>query len=179
MTQCVVGTKAFRESLVKIAGETEINAIVIDIKDYTGRIAFDTENPQLIESISDKCGASDMREFVEILHEKGIYVIGRVAVFQDPYMVKKRPDLAVQSKSTGGVWKDYKGLSFIDVGAREHWDYIIEIAKEAYKIGFDEINFDYVRFPSDGNMDDVSYVHSVGKTKPDALKEFFHIYTIN
>ncbi|MFO0718725.1 MAG: putative glycoside hydrolase [Candidatus Paceibacterota bacterium] len=173
MTQCVVGTKAFRESLVKIAGETEINAIVIDIKDYTGRIAFDTENPQLIESISDKCGASDMREFVEILHEKGIYVIGRVAVFQDPYMVKKRPDLAVQSKSTGGVWKDYKGLSFIDVGAREHWDYIIEIAKEAYKIGFDEINFDYVRFPSDGNMDDVSYVHSVGKTKPDALKEFF------
>lgn len=173
MTQCVVGTKAFRESLVKIIDETEINSVIIDIKDYTGLIAFDTENPKLVGSISNKCGASDMLEFVEYLHSKNIYVMGRVAVFQDPYMVQKRPDLAVQSKSTGKMWKDYKGLSFIDVGAREHWDYIIEIAKEAYAIGFDEINFDYIRFPSDGDMDDVHYVHSEGKVKSEALKEFF------
>jgi hypothetical protein len=173
MTQCVVGTKSFRESLVKIAEETEINSIIIDIKDYTGRLAFDTKNPKLIDSISDKCGASDMKEFVEYLHGKNIYVIGRVAVFQDPYMTNKRPDLAVQSKSTGKMWKDFKGLSFIDVGAHEYWDYIIEIAKEAYNIGFDEINFDYVRFPSDGKMDDVFYVHSGDRSKPEVLREFF------
>ncbi len=172
MTQCVVGTKDFRERLVKIADDTEINSIVIDIKDFTGRLAFDTDNPMLVDSISDKCGTSDMKEFLEYLHSKNIYVIGRVTVFQDPYMVKKRPDLGVQSKS-GGVWKDFKGLSFIDVGAKEHWDYIIEIAKESYAIGFDEINFDYIRFPSDGKMDDVLYTHSAGKTKPDALRDFF------
>jgi hypothetical protein len=173
MTQCVVGTKDFRESLVKIADETEINAIVIDIKDFTGLLAFDTTNPKLVGSISNKCGTSDMPEFVEYLHSKGIYVIGRVTVFQDPFMVKMRPDLAVQSKSTGGPWKDFKGLSFIDVGAKEHWDYTATIAKESYAIGFDEINFDYIRFPSDGKMDDVLYLHSKGKPKPEALKEFF------
>ncbi len=172
MTQCVVGTPSFRDSLVKIAEETEINSIVIDVKDYTGMISFDTDNPKLSHAISNKCGASDMKGFLEILHEKGIYIIARITVFQDPHMVARRPDLAVQSKS-GGVWKDFKGLSFIDVGAKEHWDYIIELAKESYAIGFDEINFDYIRFPSDGKMDDTLYTHSSGKNKADALKEFF------
>jgi hypothetical protein len=173
MSQCVVGTKDFRDSLVKIADTTEINSIIIDIKDYTGKLSFDTTHPLLVQSISNQCGTSDMREFIELLHQKGIYVIGRVTVFQDPYMVKQRPDWGVQSKSTGTVWKDYKGLSFIEVGAREYWDYVVAIATEAYAIGFDEVNFDYVRFPSDGNMDDVLYVHSVGKTKAQALEEFF------
>lgn len=173
MTQCVVGTKPFRESLVKIADETEINSIIIDIKDYTGRLAFNVKDPKLSPSISPTCGANDMAEFVEYLHSKNIYVIGRLAVFQDPFFVKLRPDLAVQSKSTGTPWKDYKGLSFIDVGAKEYWDYIATIAKEAHDIGFDEINFDYVRFPSDGKMEDTSYIHSGGKSKPDVLKEFF------
>lgn len=172
MSQCVVGTPSFREKLMKIAEETEINSIIIDIKDYTGMISFDTVDPLLSHAISTECGASDMKEFIKTLHEKGIYVIGRITVFQDPHMSARRPDLAVQSKG-GGVWKDFKGLSFIDVGAREHWDYIIALAKEAYNIGFDEINFDYIRFPSDGKMDDAVYTHSVGKSKPEALREFF------
>ena len=173
MTQCVVGTKPFRESLVKIADETEVNSIIIDIKDYTGRLAFDVKDPKLSPSISPTCGASDMVEFVEYLHSKNIYVIGRLAVFQDPFFAKLRPDLAVQSRSTGLPWKDFKGLGFIDVGAKEYWNYISSIAKEAYAIGFDEVNFDYVRFPSDGKMEDTLYTHSKGRSKPEVLKEFF------
>ena len=173
MTQCVVGTKSFREKLIKVADTTEINAIVIDIKDYSGRIGFKTDNPRLLAAVSDTCRADDMLEFVDLLHQKNIYAIGRITVFQDPYMAKSRPDLAVRKLSDGGVWKDHKGLSFIDVGAREHWDYIIELSKEAYKLGFDELNFDYIRFPSDGNMKDVSYSLSRGKSKPEALEEFF------
>lgn len=173
MTQCVVGTRDFRQKLVDIADTTEVNSIIIDIKDYTGKLAFQTDNPLLSHAVSDKCGARDMKEFIDMLHKKGIYVIGRVTVFQDPYMANRRPDLAVKRLSDGGVWKDDKGLSFIDVGAKEHWDYTVEIAKEAYKIGFDEINFDYVRFPSDGNMKDISYALIGNKSKPEALEEFF------
>jgi hypothetical protein len=173
MSSCVVGTKNFRNDLVKVADETEINSIVIDIKDYSGLLSFDTDNPEISHAVSDKCGAKDMKEFIEGLHQKNIYVIGRVAVFQDPHMVKTHPELAVRRKSDGGIWKDRKGLSFIDVGARPHWDYIANIAKESYGIGFDEINFDYVRFPSDGDMKDIDFTLSRGKTKAEVLKEFF------
>ncbi len=175
MSQCVAGTPSFRDKLVKIADTTEINSIMIDIKDYSGRIGFKTDNPALAEAVSDTCRAPDIADFIKVLHEKNIYVIGRITVFQDPYMSKVHPERAVRKVSDGGVWKDGKGLSFIDVGAREHWDYIVELSKESYKLGFDELNFDYIRFPSDGNMKDADYTLSVnkGKTKPEALEEFF------
>lgn len=173
MSQCVVGTKGFRDKLVNVADTTEINSLVIDIKDYSGKIGFDTDNPKLSFAVSDECGATDIKEFIGTLHEKNIYVIGRITVFQDPFMSERRPELAVRKISDGGVWKDRKGLSFIDVGAKEHWDYIVELSKESYNLGFDEINFDYIRFPSDGNMADADYTLSRGKTKPEALEEFF------
>ena len=101
-------------------------------------------------------------------------MIGRIAVFQDPLYTKLHPELAVKSKSTGGVWKDRKGLSFIDVGAKPYWDYITSLAKDSYTLGFDEINFDYVRYPSDGNMADALYTFTIGtSTKAEMLKSFF------
>lgn len=173
MSQCVVGTKDFRQDLVDLVDETELNSLIIDLKDYTGKLAFDTDNPKLAASVSDACGATDMRSFVEYLHSKNIYVIGRITVFQDPYYSSIHPELAVKRASDGGVWKDHKGLSFIDVGAKPYWDYVIEITKEAYNLGFDELNYDYIRFPSDGNMKDIHFAHSQGKTKPEALEDFF------
>lgn len=178
MSQCVSGTKNFREKLVKLIDETELNSVIIDIKDFTGYISFDTDNPKLVDSVSSECGAVDMPLFIDSLHQKDIYVIGRITVFQDPRMSNLRPDLAVRKLSDGGVWKDHKGLSFIDVGAKEHWDYIATLAEESYKIGFDEINFDYIRFPSDGNMKDTDYTLSRDKLRPDALEEFF-VYLSN
>jgi hypothetical protein len=81
--------------------------------------------------------------------------------------------LAVKRASDGGVWKDNKGISFVDVGAKEHWDYIIELAKESHRLGFDEINFDYIRYPSDGNMKDIAFTHSDGNNKSESLRKFF------
>ncbi len=173
MSQCVVGTPTFRDKLIAVADTTEINSIVIDIKDYSGKLGFKTSNPKLIASVSDTCRADDIVAFIDRLHQKNIYVIGRITVFQDPFMSNLRPELAVRKLSDGGVWKDNKGLSFIDVGAKEHWQYIAEISREAYKFGFDELNYDYIRFPSDGNMKDTSYTLSQGKSKPEALEEFF------
>jgi len=171
MSQCVVGTPSFRESMVELVDLTKLNAIIIDIKDYTGKIAFDTENPKLKASVSDQCGASDMKEFIETLHEKNIYVIGRITVFQDPYYSKKYPEQSVQSKARPGEpWKDNKGLSFVAVNAHPYWEYIVELSKESYALGFDELNYDYVRWPSDGPMADVVYPSS---DRAGELEKFF------
>lgn len=174
MTQCVVGTPSFRTDLVELIDETELNAVIIDIKDYTGKIAFTTDNPDLVNSVSDQCGARDMPSFIELLHSKGIYVMGRITVFQDPYYSLVHPELAVKFASpAGAVWKDHKGLSFIDVGAKPFWDYIVTLSREAHKLGFDELNYDYVRFPSDGPMQNISFDWAKDTEKQVALEEFF------
>lgn len=158
MTQCVAGTPSFRDALVRFIDETKLNAVAIDIKDYSGKISYPTANPLLSGSVSEKCGADDMREFVEKLHEKGVYVVGRITVFQDPFYTKHHPEQSVQSKSRPGEpWKDYKSLSFVAVNAQPFWEYIVELSKESYALGFDELNYDYVRWPSDGPMSDIVY----------------------
>lgn len=174
MSQCVVGTPTFRDSLVEFIDSSEINSVVIDIRDYTGGIAFPTDHPLLKDMASTECGARDMQAFIKRLHDKNIFVIGRITTFQNPLYTKLHPEEAVQ-KVGGGVWKDRKGLAFVDVGSRPYWETVVALAKESYDIGFDEINFDYIRFPSDGNMAEALYSHSVelGKSKPQALEEFY------
>ncbi len=174
MSQCVVGTPSLRESLVDLVKQTELNTIIIDIKDYSGTISFKTGNPLFAGAEITMCGARDMKEFIETLHREGIYVVGRITVFQDPYYTSLHPDMAVRRASDHeAVWKDHKGLAFVDVGAKPFWDYIIVLAKESYAIGFDELNFDYVRYPSDGNMADAYYAHSGGEIKAVMLEKFF------
>lgn len=173
MTSCVVGTPSFRENLAKLIEETELNSVVIDVKDFTGNLSFIPENPALKGAVSKNCLAPDMRKFIKSLHDKGIYVIGRITVFQDPHLVKEHPEFAVKRESDGGVWKDYKGLNFTDPGSREVWDYNVSIARESYAAGFDELNFDYIRFPSDGNMRDISFPFSGKKSKAEVLRQFF------
>jgi hypothetical protein len=107
-----------------------------------------------------------------MLHEKNIYVIGRVTTFQNPLYSKLHPEQAVQKKG-GGVWKDYKGLAFVDVGAKPYWDTVVALAKDAYDIGFDEINFDYIRFPSDGPMAEADYTWDKGLSKQESLENFY------
>lgn len=174
MTSCVVSTPSFRDKLVALVDETEINAIIIDIKDFTGTLSYKPKDESLIHLWEiARCGTADMKEFVAMLHDKNIYVIGRVTVFQDPQLTKTDPSVAVKFKSTGGVWKDRKGLSFSDPGSKKVWDYHIAIARDAYELGFDEINFDYIRFPSDGPMADIYFPESLNRPKPEVLESFF------
>lgn len=172
MSQCVVGTPTFRDSIVKLIDETELNAVIIDIRDYTGGIAFPADHPLLRDMVSDACGARDMKVFLEKLHEKNIYVIGRVTVFQNPLYTTMHPDQAVQ-RVGGGIWKDHKGLAFVDVSAKPYWETVVALAEESYAIGFDEINFDYIRYPSDGDMKAAAYIKHDGKTKQELLEDFF------
>jgi hypothetical protein len=173
MTSWTASSAKYRDPLVKLISNTELNALVIDIKDYSGKIVFPVTDPKLKTYGSEDVRVSDMRAFIDSLHQKGIYVIGRIAVFQDAYFVKYRPDLAVKNLSCTAIWKDRKGISWIDPGSREYWDYIVLLSRQARAIGFDEVNFDYIRFPSDGNMKDISYPFSSTTPKATVLKNFF------
>lgn len=167
MTSCVAGTPSFRERLVKLIDETEINSVVVDVKDFSGTISFKPENPDWLPAWENaRCGARDMKEFIASLHDKGIYVIARITVFQDPFYAERFPHLAVKRSDGNSVWHDGKGLSFIDVAAKEYWDHIIDLSVDSYNLGFDELNFDYVRYPSDGNMTDIYFAHTAGSKWP-------------
>lgn len=186
MTSCVAATPSWRTSLKELIDTTELNAVVIDIKDYTGTVSFPNNFPK---SIPEKgCVIPDLKEFISVLHEAGIYVIGRISVFQDVSYSNLFPELAVKSVSSNGVWEDHKGLSFIDVGAKPYWDYILAISNAAYGLGFDELNYDYVRYPSDGNMEDASYTWTTSTgsgqaiaslTKAEMLESFFSYLSAN
>lgn len=175
MTSWIAGSKNLRANIVQLLDETEANAIVIDVKDYTGRISFPVTDPLLVKTGSFENRIPDLRDFIRTLHEKNVYVIARISAFQDRYLSDARPDLAVRRASDDGVWRDHKGISWLDVGATEVWDYLIAIGQEAYANGFDELNFDYIRFPSDGNMKDISYRFYDAKhtTKPEQMRQFF------
>jgi hypothetical protein len=88
-------------------------------------------------------------------------------------MTKRSQSGPLRKKSDGTVWKDRKGLSFLDPANKEVWDYICSVGKTAYSVGFDEINFDYIRYPSDGNIKDINYSISEGETRASNIEEFF------
>jgi len=176
MTACAASSKTLRDRIFYVLQGTEINAVVINIKDETGKISINTGNPVFASAYKTAgCPVKDMKELVAEFHRRGVYVIARIAVFQDPDLVKKHPEWAVKRASDGGVWKDRKGISWLEVKAVPVWDYTAELAKESYKIGFDEINLDYIRFPSDGNMNDISYAYykPSQETKHQAVRDFF------
>jgi hypothetical protein len=172
MSSWVAGSPRLRESLIELIDKTELNAVVIDIKDYTGYLSYKTENEKLKAYGSSENRISDIKQLISRLHDKNIYVIGRISSFQDSYLVNIHPEFAVTDKA-GKVWRDRKGIAWLDVSAKPVWDYLALIGQDAYGVGFDELNFDYIRFPSDGNMLDIAYPYSNGKSKPEALKEFF------
>lgn len=178
MTSCVAGTPSFRTKLIDLIQETELNAVIIDIKDYSGTISFPAQSVSWQSAWQEaRCGTRDMPQLIELLHDHDIFVIGRITVFQDPHYAPKHPELAVLRSDKVTVWKDHKGLSFIDVAAKPYWDHIIELAVDSYNIGFDELNFDYVRYPSDGNMTDTYYPQSsagkYGMDRQANLESFF------
>ncbi len=159
--------------LIDLIKTTELNTIVIDLKDYTGRIPFETRSDIIKKIGSEKIFIKDIKGLIEKLHKENIYAIARIAVFEDNYLSRERTDLALK-RAGGSIWEDDNNLAWVDPASQEVWDYNLEIAKEAIKIGFDEINFDYIRFPSDGNTANIIYPFWDNKTpQKEIIKQFF------
>lgn len=167
MSSWVAGTPSIRARLVKMIDDTELNAVVIDVKDNTGVITWESR-------------MKDMDDFIKELHKKNIYVIARVAAFQDPAYVALHPELAVKNKTTGKVWRDHKGIPWIDTGSKVMWDYLLSLGNESYTRGFDEINYDYIRFPTDGALSQMEFPISGARAKtdkPGIVSDFYKYIT--
>lgn len=142
-----VGSKVLRDPALKMIEETELNALVIDVKGDRGMIPYRSS-----VALSAEVGGQriitvrDIDGLLSSFKEKGIYTIARIVVFKDDLLATARPDLAVKTPS-GELWRDRERLAWVDPFRKEVWNYNIQIAEEAARLGFDEIQFDYVRFP--------------------------------
>lgn len=173
-TGWAAGSPSYQRRMLELVRDTNVNSVVIDIKDATGRLSYIPDDITLQTIGSGQARIKDIKGLLQQLHKEGIYVIGRVAVFQDPYFVKKYPEYGVLRKSDQTtLWQDNKGIRWLDANEENVWNYVVSIADDAYNQGFDEINFDYVRFPSDGNMHDIYFPKSDGLLKKDVIKNFF------
>ncbi|XOB40535.1 MAG: putative glycoside hydrolase [Candidatus Nealsonbacteria bacterium] len=161
--------------VIDIAKNTEINAVVVDVKDWSGYITYDTNVLEAEQYEAERILIPDIEAFVERFHKQGIYVIARITVFQDPVLAWTKPNLAVYRKSNKFLlWLDKSGLAWIDPASKESWDYNIAIAEDALSRGFDELNFDYVRFPSDGNLENMGFPLWNGTTSKNLIIKGFY-----
>jgi len=178
------GSAARVSRVIEMAREGLINTVVIDVKDATGYVGFDTDVPEVTAYGAKRVVIRDIDGLVERLQAEGLWVAARIVVFTDPRLAEVRPDLAVHSAArltmNGGVpgeetlWRDRRGLAWIDPAAREAWAYNAAIAEDALRRGFDEINFDYIRFPSDGALADMVFpVWRQSRPRREVLREFF------
>ncbi len=160
-------------NVVKLTTETEINSWVIDVKDDYGTLTYTSEIPLVKESGADRTvKVRDFHSIMEILRENDIYPIARIVTFKDKQITAARPDLAIKTK-TGQVWRDRKGDAWLNPYNRDSWEYVIDIAKEAATKGFKEIQFDYVRFPTDGDRSQIDYGSAAAtETMYDAIAAF-------
>ncbi|QEK11042.1 SH3 domain-containing protein [Crassaminicella thermophila] len=143
------------ERLLNLAKESEINAFVIDVKDDDGILLFPSEAAEKYSKEANeraRCSIEKFNERMKILKENGIYTIARIVTFKDPMYTKAHPDRAILDRRTGKTFVSRDKLRWASPHDRELWEYDIAVAKEAAKLGFNEIQFDYVRFPaSNGN----------------------------
>lgn len=145
------------KELLELVDKTELNAIVVDVKSDRGFLAWDSQVPLARElGIIRKRESETLQEILRFCREKGIYTIARIVVFKDNPLANGRPDLAVKKKD-GTVWLDREELGWGNPFRREVWDYNIALAKEVASMGFDEINLDYIRFPSDGDLGAIAW----------------------
>jgi hypothetical protein len=145
--------KGIRGRVMELVAKTELNAVVIDIKGDRGWIPYRTEVPLALAAGAQ--GAVMLRDIEGMLAElraRGVYTIARIVVFKDNVLAQHRPDLAIIDTRTGKPWIDNEKLAWVDPFREEVWAYNIAIAKEAAAKGFDEVQFDYVRFPTDGKL---------------------------
>jgi len=141
------GSKTLREAALRLIDTTELNALVIDVKGDKGMIPYKSS-----VLIASQIGAQkiitvkNIKGLIKTFRDKGIYTIARIVTFKDNLLAEARPDLAIKTRG-GQIWRDRERLAWVDPSKKEVWDYNLNIAVEAAQNGFDEIQFDYVRFP--------------------------------
>lgn len=165
------------DALIQLAKESEINAFVIDVKDDGGQLLFKMDdsilkyNPKAFSKVYIK----DMEKFMKKLKDNNIYTIARIVSFKDPVYAKQNPDKAIIEKKTGKPFMNKDGIIWVSPHDKNLWEYNVAVAKEAAKAGFNEIQFDYVRFPASngGKLDAyLDYRNPEKDSKPVTIQKY-------
>jgi hypothetical protein len=185
MTYFAIGRQDYRQSLLNILDTTEVNAVVMDIKGDYGLLSYRSSVP-LAEQIGANAEPTidDLDGLLATLHQHGAYVIGRIVVFKDNVLARNGAkaglDVGVKDRRTGDVWVDGESLAWVDPFQPAAWDYNTALAREAITRGFDEVQFDYIRFATDpspdNSVDDIRYSQPLTEqNRVSALKSFLGI----
>lgn len=129
-----------------------LNTLEIDVKDENGEVGFVSPKVPLAHTTGAAKPYYSPRTVVDEVRRRGVYLIGRVVVFEDPVLAEARPDMAIRT-ADGGVWRNSAGLGWTNPYDERVWKYNVDVAEAAVRAGFDEIMFDYVRFPTDGDVE--------------------------
>lgn len=157
--------------LVAVADSTEINALVIDMKDEFG-LNYASANPAFAQNAGATGKLRNARALVDTLRAHGILPIARLVVFKDSVTARVHPEWTIR-RADGGIWRDHKGLAWVNPYHRELWDYNIGVAEELVRMGFGEVQFDYIRFPEPyKSLPTQVFPDDRGQKKPDAIAEF-------
>jgi hypothetical protein len=148
-----------------------LNTLEIDVKDENGQVGFVAGAPALAKKIGATRNYYNARELIQQAHAAGIYVIGRIVCFEDPILSQALPQHAIRTTS-GGVWTNAQGLGWTNEYDPFVWNYIASLSKAAAKMGFDEIQYDYVRFPTDGNVSNAVWPHAVKEPYNNTIYRF-------
>lgn len=182
MTYFAIGGADYRQDLFGLLDTTEINAVVIDVKGDYGLLSYRSQVP-----LAEQIGANnaptidDLEAMLADLHRRGAYVIGRIVVFKDNMLARNGPkaglNVGVKDRRTGELWVDGENLAWVDPFQSAAWDYNTALAREAIERGFDEVQFDYIRFATDpspdSSVDDIQYSRPfTEENRVGALKSF-------
>ncbi len=163
-TGSTAGNKTLYDKLSDRLVASGGNMVVADFDESAGSLTYGKSDQQPL--------LKDMRQFVQDMKSKGIYVVARIVSFKERRVLFARPDLAIQS-SGGGAWKDNKGAAWLDPSNPDTIQYVIDMAKEAAAMGADEVQFDYVRFPTEGNLASTRFKYDPSKKqKWEVIRDF-------
>lgn len=150
--------------LTDFVNKTSLNAMVVDIKDDFGDLTFDLQSDDPLVQKNTKDYVKDPKKMMKSFEDNQIYPIARIVVFKDTRLAEAKPELTY-TNSDGSIWKNGRGEAFVNPFSEEVWKYNVEVAKQAAKLGFKEIQFDYVRFPEGFETRSDNLQYTKGKYK--------------
>ena len=165
------------KTLIEVAKKTEVNALVIDVKDDRGFVLYRSRVPLAREIGADTAdghwmSATKVRAMLDTMTAHGIYPIARIVVAKDPLLARKKLELAIKRKSNLEPWLDKNGNPWLDPHQKAVWQYAADLAREAYDLGFSEVQFDYVRFPDEKRLvTETVYPLANGRTRAQVIRD--------
>jgi hypothetical protein len=163
-------------SLIRTAETTEVNALVIDVKDDRGLVLYRSQVPLAHDIGADTVSpmrAQRVRAMLDTMRAHGVYPIARIVVAKDPLLAERRPEWGIRRRAdTTALWHDRQGRPWLDPTQRGVWQYAVDLAREAVGLGFSEIQFDYVRFPDDKRLvSEAAFPQAHGRTRAEVIRD--------